>query len=84
MNLRIEINCFEIYVTKNQRASHKEMFLWKPTEESNGNKDFFVDTPLQCLVIPLNSTNCDLFKTKLDKQLKERSDFMPGSRALES
>ena len=84
MNLRIQINCFQIYVTKIQHASHKEMFLWKPTEESNGNIDFSVDTPPQCLAIPLNSTNCDLFKTKLEKQLKERSDFMPGSPALET
>ena len=40
-------------------------------EESNGNIDFAIDTPLQCLTIPLTSTNREegdhLFKTKLDE-----------------
>ena len=47
----------------------------KPTEKSNENIDFAIDTPPQCLTIPLNSVNCDedndLLKTKLDEQLKE-------------
>ena len=47
----------------------------KPTEESNENTDFAIDTPPQCLNIPLNSTNYDegddLLKTKPDAQLKE-------------
>ena len=47
----------------------------KPTEESNENTDFAIDTPPQCLNIPLNSTNYDegddLLKTKPDEQLKE-------------
>ena len=47
-----------------------DAFPRKPTEESNDNIDFAVDTPPQCLTFPLNSTNCnedhDLLKTKLD------------------
>ena len=47
----------------------------KPTEKSNENIDFAIDTPPQCLTIPLNSVNWDegndLLKTKLDEQLKE-------------
>ena len=52
-----------------------DAFPRKPTEGSNENIDFAVDTLLQCLIIPLNSTNCDeghdILKTKLDEQLKE-------------
>ena len=52
-----------------------DAFPRKPTEESNENIDFAIDTPPQCLTIPLNYVNCDegndLLKTKLDVQLKE-------------
>ena len=52
-----------------------DAFPQKPTEESNENIDFAIDTPPQCLTIPLNYANCDegddLLKTKLDEQLKE-------------
>ena len=51
------------------------MFPRKPTEESNENTDFAIDTSPQRPNIPLNSKNCDesnyLFKTKFDKKLKE-------------
>ena len=44
-------------------------------KKSNGNIDFAIDKPPQCLTFHLNSTNCDkgddLFKTDLDEQLKE-------------
>ena len=50
-------------------------FTWKLTEESNENIDFAIDTPPQCLTIPLNCTPCDegndLLKTKLGEQLIE-------------
>ena len=57
-----------------------DVFPRKPTEESNENIDFAIDTLPQCLTIPLNSTNCDegddLLKTKLDEQLKKtRNSF---------
>ena len=49
-----------------------DAFLRKPTEESNGNIEFVIDTPPYCLTTPLNSINCDegndLLKTKLDDQ----------------
>ena len=52
-----------------------DAFPQKPTEESNENIDFAIDTPSQCHIIPLNSTNCDegddQLKKKLDEQLKE-------------
>ena len=42
---------------------------------SNENIDFAIDTPSQCPIIPLNSTDCDegddQLKKKLDEQLKE-------------
>ena len=54
-------------------------FPWKPTEESNKNIDFAIDTPPKCLTIPLSCTNCDdgddQLKTKLDEQLKENRKF---------
>ena len=53
----------------------RDPFPQKPTEESNENIDFAIDTPSQCPIIPLNSTNCDegddQLKNKLDEQLKE-------------
>ena len=53
----------------------RDPFPQKPTEESNENIDFAIDTPSQCSIIPLNSTNCDegddQLKKKLDEQLKE-------------
>ena len=56
-----------------------DTFPRKPTKESNENIDFTIDTPPQCLTIPLNSTKCDkghdLLKTKLDEQLKEIHKF---------
>ena len=52
-----------------------DAFPRNSAKESIENIDFAVDTPPQCLTIPLNSTNCDkgngLLKTKLDEQLKE-------------
>ena len=49
-----------------------DTFPQKPTKESNENIDFTIDTPPQCLTIPLNSMKCDkghdLLKTKLDEQ----------------
>ena len=52
-----------------------DAFSRKSTKESSENTDFAIDTPPQCLTIPLNSKNCDegddLLKTKLDEQLKE-------------
>ena len=46
-------------------------FPQKPTEESNKNLDFAIDTPPQCLTIQINSTNCAeddyLLKTNLDE-----------------
>ena len=51
-----------------------DAFPRKPTEESNENIDFAIDTPPNCLTISLNSTNWDegndQFETKLDEQLK--------------
>ena len=56
-----------------------DTFPRKPTKESNENIDFTIDTPPQCLTIPLNSTKCDkgddLLKTKLDEQLKKIHKF---------
>ena len=53
----------------------RDPFPQKPAEESNENIDFAIDTPSQCHIIPLNSTNCDegdeQLKKKLDEQLKE-------------
>ena len=52
-----------------------DAFPRKPTEESNENIDFAIDTPPKYLTIPLNSTNWDggddLLKTRLDEKLKE-------------
>ena len=45
----------------------RDPFPQKPTEESNENIDFAIDTPSQCPIIPLNSTNCD----EGDDQLKK-------------
>ena len=42
-----------------------EAFTRKPTEESNENIDFDIETPPQCL------EGDDILKTKLDEQLKE-------------
>ena len=57
----------------------RRWFPRKPTEESNENIDFAIDTPPQCLTVLLNSTNCDegdvLLITKLDEQLKEIRKF---------
>ena len=57
------------------RFRQRDPYPQKPTEESNENIDFAIDTPPQCLTIPLNYANCDegddLLKTKLDEQLKE-------------
>ena len=53
----------------------RDPFPQKPAEESNENIDFAIDTPSQCHIIPLNSTNCDegddQLKKKLVEQLKE-------------
>ena len=50
---QMQINCFQIYVTKIQRASYK-------MQQRNPTKTYFaIDTPPQCLTIPLNSTTCD-------------------------
>ena len=52
-----------------------DAFPRKPTQESHEKINFAIDTPPQCLTIPLAFTNCNkgngLFKNKLDKQSKE-------------
>ena len=61
------------FCNKNSKYFWQEgAFPQKLTVESNKNIDFAIDTPLQCLTIQINSTNCAeddyLLKTNLDGQ----------------
>ena len=56
---------------------HRDPFPQKPTEESNENIDFVIDTPSQCHIIPLNSTNCDEGDDQLKKELDEQLKKIP-------